>query len=239
MGPSSHSAAEAAAGRPSTASGHHGAVPSPSMSRLTPAAASRALAELDPVFAGLVAAHGPARFRARPRVADRYEHLARSIAYQQLAGRAAATIWGRVRALVDGPFVPEAVLALGEAPLRAAGLSGAKTAALLDLSAHVADGRLDLTAIGRRDDEEVVAELVQVRGIGRWTAEMFLMFVLHRLDVWPVTDLGVRNGYARAHGLAEAPTPVELAEAGERLRPYRSVAAWYCWRAVDVETPEA
>lgn len=209
------------------------------MSRLTPARASLELAARDPVFAELVERHGPARFRPKPRVADRFEHLARSIAYQQLAGRAAAVIWGRVRGLVDGPFTPDGVLALGEPPLRAAGLSGAKTAALLDLAAHVADGRLDLGVLGRLDDEAVVAQLVQVRGIGRWTAEMFLMFVLHRLDVWPVTDLGVRNGYARAHGLAEAPTPAELAEAGERLRPFRSVAAWYCWRAVDVATPEA
>jgi 3-methyladenine DNA glycosylase/8-oxoguanine DNA glycosylase len=203
------------------------------MPRLSPAAASLELAELDPVFAELVEVHGPARFQTPPRVDDRFETLARSIAYQQLAGRAAATIWGRVRDTVPGPFEPEAVLAVGIEPLRAAGLSGAKTAALLDLAAHVDDGRLDLTRLGRLDDEAVVEQLVQVRGIGRWTAEMFLIGGLRRFDVWPVTDLGVRVGHARAHGLPEPLSPADLLVEGERLRPYRSIAAWYCWRVVD------
>lgn len=203
------------------------------MARLSPSSASLELAAIDPHFARLVDEHGPARFSRRPAVDERYETLARSIAYQQLAGRAAATIWGRVRVQVDGPFEPAAVLALGEPPLRAAGLSGAKTAALLDLSGHVLDGRLDLTALGRFDDAVVVEQLVRVRGIGPWTAEMFLMTALRRLDVWPVTDLGVRQGYGRIHGLVEPPTPAELLEAGESLRPYRSIAAWYCWRAMD------
>ena len=199
--------------------------------------ASEDLARLDPVFAGLVAAHGPMRIAPPPPVAGRFEALAHSIAHQQLAGRAAATIWGRLRASVDGPFTAEAVLGLDDATFAAAGLSRAKRAALHDLALHVAEGRLRLDRMGHLPDDEVVAALSAVRGIGPWTAEMFLIFSLHRLDVWPVGDLGVRNGWGRAHGLASAPTPKELALLGERVRPCRSVAAWYCWRACDAPVP--
>jgi 3-methyladenine DNA glycosylase/8-oxoguanine DNA glycosylase len=195
------------------------------------AAATAWLVANDDVFAELVARHGPCRLGRRPRVEDRFETLAKSICYQQLAGRAAASIWERVRAVVGEPFTPEAVLACGEQPLRAAGLSRAKMLSTLDLAAHVADGRVDLRRFGRLDDEAVIAGLVHVRGIGRWTAEMFCIFALHRLDVWPVTDLGVRHGFAIAHGLGDLPTPKALHDLGDRLRPYRSVAAWYCWRA--------
>jgi 3-methyladenine DNA glycosylase/8-oxoguanine DNA glycosylase len=197
------------------------------------AAATAWLVANDPVFAGLVARHGPCRLGPRPRVDDRFETLAKSICYQQLAGRAAATIWGRVRAAVGEPFTPEGVLACGEDTLRAAGLSRAKMLSILDLATHIADGRLDLRHLGRLDDEAVVAGLVHVRGIGRWTAEMFCIFALHRLDVWPVTDLGVRHGYAVAHDLPDLPPPAALLELGDGLRPYRSVAAWYCWRACE------
>ena len=196
--------------------------------------ASLALAELDPVMADLVALHGPMKVSRRPAVDLRFEQLAESIAYQQLAGRAAATIWGRVRGLYGpGPLDPAAVLATPEESLRAAGLSGAKTAAMLDLARHVDDGTLMLDRAGRLPDEVVIDQLVQVRGIGRWTAQMFLIFTLHRIDVWPVGDYGVRSGYGNAYALGEAPTERELAELGERFRPYRSVAAWYCWRSVD------
>jgi 3-methyladenine DNA glycosylase/8-oxoguanine DNA glycosylase len=139
-----------------------------------------------------------------------------------------------VRALyVPGPLDPAAVLATPEADLRGAGLSGAKTAAMLDLAAHAVDGRLELHRMGRLGDEVVIDELVAVRGIGRWTAQMFLIFALRRLDVWPTGDLGVRAGYGVAHGLTEPPTPKVLEELGEPLRPFRSEAAWYCWRAVE------
>ena len=196
--------------------------------------ASLALAELDPVMADLVALHGPMKVSRRPAVDRRFEQLAESIAYQQLAGRAAATIWGRVRSQYGaGPLDPAEVLATPEESLRAAGLSGAKTAALLDLARHVDDGTLMLDRAGRLPDEVVIDQLVQVRGIGRWTAQMFLIFTLQRMDVWPVGDFGVRAGYGNAYRLGEAPTERELAELGERFRPYRSVAAWYCWRSVD------
>jgi len=197
--------------------------------------ASIALAQLDPVMGELVERHGTMTSPAVVSVDHRFENLAESIAYQQLAGKAAATIWGRVRALYadDGPLDPMAVLATPEADLRAAGLSGAKTAAILDLAGHVADGRLALDRTGRLDDEAVIEQLVAVRGIGRWTAQMFLIFTLRRLDVWPVGDLGVRSGYGIAYGMSEPPGPKELESMGESFRPYRSVAAWYCWRSAD------
>jgi 3-methyladenine DNA glycosylase/8-oxoguanine DNA glycosylase len=188
-------------------------------------------------MAALVAAHGPPQFRRPGRDGSRFEALANSIVYQQLAGAAARSIWGRVRALVDGPFTAEAVLALPEPALRGAGLSGSKVASLRDLAAKAAGGELRLARIGRLDDDAVIEHLVTVRGIGPWTAQMFLMFTLRRPDVWPTGDLGVRAGYARAYGLAELPSPRELEELGERFRPYRSAAAWYCWRAVDTITP--
>jgi DNA-3-methyladenine glycosylase II len=197
-------------------------------------AASLLLADRDPVLAGLVATHGPMRIPPRPPVADRFAALARSIVYQQLAGRAAAAIWARTVALADdGAFRPEVVLALDDATLRGAGLSAAKAAALRDLAARTAAGTVRLARMGRLTDDEVVAELCQVRGIGPWTAHMFLLFDLHRLDVWPTGDYGVRAGYRRAWGLADLPTPGRLAELGEPFRPYRSVAAWYCWRALE------
>jgi 3-methyladenine DNA glycosylase/8-oxoguanine DNA glycosylase len=197
--------------------------------------ASEDLARRDGVIAGLVDRHGHCRLRPVER--SRFEALARAIAYQQLAGRAAASIWGRVRALVDGPFTPEAVLALGEDALRGAGLSNAKMRSLLDLASKVAAGDVRLDRIGRLDDGDVVDHLVQVRGIGPWTAQMFLMFTLRRPDVWPTGDLGVRAGYAKAYGLPELPSPLDLDAFGERYRPYRSVAAWYCWRACETVTP--
>jgi 3-methyladenine DNA glycosylase/8-oxoguanine DNA glycosylase len=174
---------------------------------------------------------------ARPVPANRrFEQLAESIAYQQLAGKAAATIWGRVRALYPaGPLDAVAVLETPEADLRAAGLSGAKTAALLDLAHHVASDELPLAHAGRLSDDVIMEELVAVRGIGPWTAQMFLLFTLQRLDVWPTGDLGVRSGYGVAYGHGEPPAPKQLDPLGEPFRPYRSVAAWYCWRVL--ETP--
>ena len=131
------------------------------------------------------------------------------------------------------------MLAAGHARLRTAGLSEAKATAILDLASKAADGTVPLRGISRYDDDEIVERLSSVRGIGRWTAEMFLMFQLGRLDVWPVDDFGVRKGYATAWGLAEMPTPKELTAYGETFRPYRSVAAWYCWRAVDSVVPDS
>ena len=137
-----------------------------------------------------------------------------------------------MRAAVGGALTPETLAAASDGELRAAGLSGNKLASLRDLSAKVIDGELDLRRSSRRSDEELTAELVSVRGIGRWTAEMFLMFELRRLDVWPVDDLGVRQGYGAAWGVDPPPTAKVLDPLGDRFRPYRSIVARYCWEAV-------
>jgi DNA-3-methyladenine glycosylase II len=190
-----------------------------------------AVAAADPVVAGLVAQVGP--IRHRPRSADGpFNALVRAIVFQQLAGRAANAILQRVQALVDGPLTPGALLAVSDDDLRAAGLSGAKLASLRDLSAKVTDGTVVLGAGSRRSDEDIIANLIIVRGIGRWTAEMYLMFQLHRLDVWPVDDLGVRQGYGLIWQLDPPPTAKQLDALGDRFRPYRSIVARYCWAAV-------
>ncbi len=204
------------------------------MPRLTHTEASAALARLDPTMAVLVERHGPMRLPRPVAAARRFEQLAESIAYQQLAGKAAATIWGRFRSQFGpGPLDAAEVLAAPIEDLRAAGLSGSKAAAMHDLARHVDDGTLALDRAGRLSDADLTAQLVQVRGIGPWTADMFLLFTLQRLDIWPTGDYGVRTGYGIAYELADAPTAKELDELGERFRPYRSVAAWYCWRALD------
>lgn len=195
--------------------------------------ASAELASASPEMARLVERHGSPRFGTPPTVAGRFERLARSIAYQQLAGAAAATIWGRTVAVLDGEVTPEAILSADPRALRSAGLSGAKAAALTDLAAKVEDGTLALERLGWRDDDSVIEELIQVRGIGEWTAQMFLIFSLRRLNVWPTGDLGVRSGYAIAFELSEAPSAKDLEALGEPFDPYRSVAAWYLWRAAD------
>ena len=149
-----------------------------------------------------------------------------------LAGRAAYAIHQRVRAAVGDVVTPEALAAVPDDALRAAGLSGNKLASLRDLSAKILDGSVELNRSSRQSDDELIAALVTVRGIGRWTAEMYLMFELRRLDVWPVDDLGVRQGYGLAWGLEPVPTAKELAPLGDRFRPYRSIVARYCWEAV-------
>jgi DNA-3-methyladenine glycosylase II len=209
------------------------------MAHLTVLEATAALADLDPVMGAHIDQVGPCELGSRRGNTSYFEDLARTIAFQQLAGKAAATIWGRVRALVPGRFTPEAVLALADEELRGAGLSMNKMRSMRDLAEHVEDGRLRLHRVAKLDDEEIIEELTRVRGIGRWTAEMFLMFRVGRFDVWPVGDLGVRNGYRLLYELEELPTVGELADAGDKFRPFRSLAAWYCWRAVDIVLPDA
>jgi 3-methyladenine DNA glycosylase/8-oxoguanine DNA glycosylase len=196
-----------------------------------------AVAELDPVMAKLIAEHDPPQLTNRRTGRSRFEQLAEAICYQQLAGKAAEAIWGRTRALVDGPFTPEAVLEVGYAGLRAAGSSGSKALSIMDLATKVAAGDVRLDRIGRLSDDEVVSELLPVRGVGPWTAEMFLIFTLQRLDVWPVGDYGVRVGFARAYALADLPSSKELEPMGDRFRPYRTIVAWYCWRVAGTKPP--
>jgi DNA-3-methyladenine glycosylase II len=210
----------------------HGGYGAP-MARRELVEASNDLARRFPAFAKIVEAAGPCDLRSgRPR-RSHFAELARAICYQQLAGPAARTIHGRFEALFDGDPTPERVVATPVEALRSAGLSAAKAASIRDLAEHVLAGTVVLDRVGRRSDDLIVEQLTKVRGIGRWTAEMFLMFQLGRLDVWPVDDLGVRKGYARLHDLAVAPPARALQPLGEPYRPYRSVAAWYCWRAVD------
>jgi 3-methyladenine DNA glycosylase/8-oxoguanine DNA glycosylase len=202
--------------------------------------ATRAAAELaanDPVLAALVERYGPPRLGGRRPARTRFAVLASAICYQQLAGKAAASIHARFVAAVGGEVTPASVLATPMDALRGAGLSAAKAAAVTDLAEKVAGGQVSLERIGRLSDEEVVEHLVQVRGIGRWTAEMFLLGTLGRLDVWPVGDYGVRAGFASAWGLPEIPAPAVLLDYGEAYRPYRSVVAWYCWQVVDNPAP--
>src|ERR1700694_51675 len=197
------------------------------------AEAAEILATRDPVLAGLIAAGGPIRISRR--TASHFAALVQAIVYQQLAGAAARAIHGRLIAALGDDVEPEALLALSDETLRAVGLSTNKVRSLRDLATRVLDGPVALWpgGLSRQSDEEVIARLSTVRGIGPWTAQMFLVFQLRRLDVWPVGDLGVRHGY----GLAwKVPTPTarELEPLGEPYRPYRTVVAWYCWRAVEL-----
>src|SRR5436305_2275304 len=196
-------------------------------------AAARILAERDPVIARLVAEAGPPRLSRATE--SHFGTLVRAIVYQQLAGRAAAAIHGRLIAAVGGDVSPEPLLALTDEQLRAVGLSRAKVASLRDLAAKVLDGTVVLSPRGlaRQSDDEIIARLSEVRGIGPWTAEMFLIFQLRRLDVWPVDDYGVRKGWTITHRKREMITPRALQAEGEKFRPYRTIAAWYCWRAVE------
>ncbi len=193
------------------------------------------LSATDPRMAALIARSR--RYNIVPAASIRpFDALAESIAYQQLSGKAAATIFGRVRALFPKRkwLDPEQLLATPDDKLRGAGLSGAKTAALKDLAAKTIDRTVPSgRALLRMSDDEIIARLTQVRGIGRWTVEMLLLFDLGRPDVWPVDDYGVRKGFAKTFGRRKLPTPKQLMKIGEKWRPYRSVAAWYFWRALD------
>src|SRR5881398_3793014 len=165
-----------------------------------------------------------------------FDALAESIAYQQLSGKAAATIWKRVRAIFPKRkfLAPKLVLETPDEKLRAAGLSRSKVAALKDLAAKTIEGTVPTgRALAKMTDDEIVERLIQVRGIGRWTAEMLLLFDLGRPNIWPVHDYGVRKGFAKTFGRRKLPTPKQLMKLGEKWRPYRSVAAWYFWRALD------
>lgn len=191
--------------------------------------------ETDPAFGPLVGEVGPVRLR--PPRGEPFASLVAAITYQQLAGKAALTIHGRVVEALDGEVRPERVLAADESTLRSAGLSAAKLRAIRDLAEKVSSGEVALDGLGAASDSEIRERLTRVRGIGPWTADMFLMFDLRRSDVWPVGDLGVRNGLARVLGLEESPTPTETMLIGTGYRPWRSAVAWYCWRAVEVLTP--
>ena len=198
---------------------------------------ARELARRDAVLKRMLKEHGPPELhRAKPG-RTHFAELARMICYQQLAGRAASVIHGRFAALFDGTPTPEAVLALSMEELRSVGLSGSKAASITDLAEKVDAGLVELERMNRLPDADVVRELVLVRGIGEWTAHMFLMFQCGRLDVWPTGDFGVRNGFGILYGIDPMPTAKQLEPLGEPFHPYRSLVAWWCWRAADTTTP--
>ena len=193
------------------------------------------LAATDPRMAALIARS--LRYNVKPgRLSRPFDALAESIAYQQLSGKAAATMWRRVRALYPRKkwLDPQSVLEAPDEKLRAAGLSRNKVAALKDLAAKTIDGTVpSARVLAKMSDDEIIARLITVRGIGRWTVEMLLLFDLGRPDVWPVDDYGVRKGFAKTFGRRKLPKPKQLMKFGEKWRPHRSVAAWYFWRALD------
>jgi DNA-3-methyladenine glycosylase II len=177
---------------------------------------------------------GPCRARAYPE-ASHFGAILRSIVYQQLSGSAAATIHGRVLALFGGREpAPRALLRTDDATLRAAGLSGQKTRYVKDLAAHAADRRFRMERLHELDDEAVIAALTQVKGVGRWTAQMFLMFHLGRPDVLPELDLGIQKGIQVAYGLRRLPNPKQVMRRGVPWAPYRTVASWYLWRLLEI-----
>lgn len=206
-----------------------------------------ALSAADPVIARLAGRHGlPVLDRRSLRdfaVEDGapleasederlFSELVEVVVHQQLAGKAAIAITTRLKAALEGRMTPERVLACDPELLRATGLSGAKLTAITGLAGAVDGEEFSLASLASLSDEAVTAELSKLRGFGPWSAQMFLMFSLGRIDVWPVGDLGVRKGYSISYGLGKTPSPVELSLLGERFRPYRSLVAWYMWRSL-------
>jgi len=201
-----------------------------------PVEAVQNLSDVDPVMGSLIHRAGPYDIEIRG-MHDPFQTLMRSITFQQLSGKAANTIYGRVVGLFDGdgPPTPEQVLEMDYDRLRGAGLSNAKTLAIQDLASKTIDGTVPtLSEMHGMHDDAIIDRLVEVRGIGRWTVQMLLIFRLGRADVFPIHDLGVRKGYSRIYRLDKLIAPKKLEEAGEIWRPYRSVASWYLWRAVDI-----
>jgi DNA-3-methyladenine glycosylase II len=198
--------------------------------------ARRTLLRRDPVLAGIIRRHGPCGLGAARERFDHFSMLVRAIVFQQLSTKAATTIHDRLIGLMpDARAEAEALLALTDEQLRAAGISRQKAGYLRDLCARVATGDVALDALDAMSDEEVIVSLTRVKGIGRWTAEMFLIFRLQRPDVLPVGDLGIITAVQKAYRLRKPPTPDRLRKIGEAWRPYRSIASWYLWRSLDNE----
>lgn len=201
-----------------------------------PGDAVAALRGSDGDFGRIIDAVGPCALKLRRRL-DPFQALLRAIVYQQLSGKAAGAIYDRVVGLFEGggPPTAEQIVDISDGRLRGAGLSRAKVAAVNDLARRALDGTVpSLRKLKRMEDGEIIERLTQVRGVGRWTVEMLLIFRLGRPDVLPVSDLGVRRGFMVTYGGERLPTPAELADHGQRWAPYRSVAAWYLWRASEL-----
>jgi DNA-3-methyladenine glycosylase II len=200
------------------------------------ARARRMLARRDPVIGGLMRRHGECGL-SDAQHADPFHALLRAIVSQQLSTKAAATIAARFDGLYGGPPTPAQVMATSDEQLRAVGFSTQKIGYVRDLCRRIGDGVLPLAALDAMSDEEVIEALTQVKGIGRWTAEMFLMFRLHRPDVLPVGDLGIVRAVQKAYRLRKVPTPERLTRIGEAWRPYRSIACWYLWASLHNKPP--
>ena len=195
--------------------------------------AVRHLQRSDPVLADIIARHGPRRFELRTG-GSHFDAIARAIVSQQLSVKAASTIHGRFRALYDDAGgTPEVVARIPEKRLREAGLSWQKIGYIQDLARRVESGELELDRIDELSDEELVARLTAVKGVGTWTAQMFLMFRLGRPDVLPVLDLGIQNAIQRAYGLRKRPTVRQVEKIAKSWAPYRTIACWYLWRSLD------
>src|SRR3954453_14173798 len=187
------------------------------------------LKKCDPVLRAIMERVGPFRMEFSP---AEFTSLAEAIVYQQLNGKAAATIWKRFAALAGQPLTPEGILKLSDEQLRGVGLSKQKSAYLKDLAQKTAAGVLDFSKLPELPDEEVIEHLTQVKGIGVWTAHMFLIFSLRRLNVLPTGDLGIRAAIRKAYGLEELPKPGAIEEMARGWHPYCSVASWYLWRSL-------
>jgi DNA-3-methyladenine glycosylase II len=189
----------------------------------------------DPVLAAVIEAVGPYKPRYAP---PTFENMARSIAYQQLHGKAAATIFGRLLTACDSCLTPQSVLALSIEQMRACGLSKQKLSYIRDLAEKTISGDVNFEQLPDMDDEDVIEHLTRVKGIGRWSAQMFLMFALRRPDVMPTVDLGINMAIKRAYRKRQVPKPPQILKLSEPWRPFRSAACWYLWRSVDVKTQE-
>lgn len=194
--------------------------------------AIRHLETADPIMAAIIRQVGPYKLTARE---PTFETLARSIAFQQLNGKAAATIFARLKKAVGRRFTAAAFLKLTAEQLRECGLSRQKMASLTDLAERVARREINFRRFPELTDNEIIASLCQVRGVGTWTVQMFLIFALERPNVMPVSDYGIRNAVRRAYGLPELPKPAELATIAAKWHPYCSIATWYLWRSLDTE----
>jgi DNA-3-methyladenine glycosylase II len=193
-------------------------------------AAIRHLCGIDPILASIIAKHGPYRLTQR---SPTFETLARSITFQQLHGRAAKAIFERVKRATGGRLTASGFLELSEDDLRGCGLSRQKIASIRDLAERVQRKEIRFRKLPDLSDEQIIATLSQVRGVGVWTVQMFLMFALERPNVLPVTDLGIRSAIAKAYGLPGLPKPAEIDVISSRWHPYCTVACWYLWRSLD------
>ena len=198
------------------------------------------LSRADPVMRGLIKAVGPCQLKPGAR-GDNFTTLVRAIVGQQLSAKAAETIWQRLIALHPNgrKLDPGNILEASDAQLRSVGLSNAKTAYAKDLASKIASGELNLARMSRLDDDAIVDELTRVKGIGRWTAEMFMLFKLGRPDIWPIDDLGIRNAVKNQYGPSshDGPTKANMIEIAEPWRPWRSIASWYLWRSLALTAP--